>query len=271
MNPRRSLVLGLSLSLLSLCALGCHALRLTLYNASVEKPSNVALYFSVTDRSGNPVPNMTADNFRIYEDGSLSSAFESKQTIINPEVAAVHYTLLLVDLSGSVTQSGALATLQPAVQAFADKVGQMQQVGIYGFDGSPKIFPIVHFTTGAGGVRGAAERLGSARPRDPSTNLNGAVVEGLALLDRTLSHGRASLKFGTLVVFTDGTDRAHRVTREQLDPVLDKTRHNLFVIGVGSEINEGELRNVGRTGAFLSKEPALLGAAFDQIAAKVEG
>jgi hypothetical protein len=270
MNPRRSLVLGAALALLC-AALGCAGLRLTLYNASVEKPSNVALYFSVTDRSGNPVSNMSAENFRIYEDGALISAFESKQTIINPEVAAVHYTLLLIDLSGSVTQSGALQQLQPAVQTFADRVGQMQQVGIYGFDGSPKIFPIVGFTTGAGGLRGAADRLGSARSRDPSTNLNGAVVEGINLLDKTLSRGSASLKFGTLVVFTDGTDRAHRVLREQLDEGLGKTKHNLFVIGIGSEINEHELRNIGRTGAFLSREPTLMQQAFDQIAQKIEG
>ena len=271
MNPRLPLVLGAALSLLSLGSLGCAGLRLTLYNASVEKPSNVALYFSVTDRSGNPVPNLSADGFRIYEDDSLISAFESKQTILNPEVAAVHYTLLLVDLSGSVTQSGALQQLQPAVQAFADRVGQMQQVAIYGFDGSPKIFPIVSFTSGAGGVRGAAERLGSARPRDPSTNLNGAVVEGINLLDKTLQHGSASLKFGTLVVFTDGTDRAHRVLRDQLDESLNKTKHNLFVIGIGSEINDYELRNIGRTGAFLSREPTLMQQAFDQIAQKIEG
>lgn len=249
---------------------GCAGLRLTLYNSSVTKPSQVALYFSVTDRSGNPVPNLTADRFRIYEDSALISVFESKQTILNPEVAAVHYTLLLVDLSGSVTQSGALSQLQPAVQTFADRVGQMQQVAIYGFDGSPRIFPIVHFTTGAGGVRGAAERLGSARSRDPSTNLNGAVVEGLALLDRTMAKGSAPLKFGTLVVFTDGTDRAHRVERPQLDKALDQTRHNVFVIGVGSEIKESELRDIGRTDAFLSRDPAVLGAAFDQIAQKVE-
>ncbi|MCS6911836.1 MAG: VWA domain-containing protein [Myxococcales bacterium] len=257
-------------ALLAAC-LGCAGLRLTLYNASVEKPSNVALYFSVTDRAGNPVPNLQADSFRIYEDGQLISVFESRQTILNPEVAAVHYTLLLLDLSGSVTQSGALAQLQPAVQSFADRVSRVQQVAIYGFDGSPKIFPLMPFTSGPGGVRGVAERLLSVRPRDPSTNLNGAVLEGLALLDRTLQHSSAPLKFGTLVVFTDGTDRAHRVDRRQLNEALNNTQHNVFVIGVGSEINEHELRSIGRTGVFLGREPTLLQQAFDQIALKVEG
>ena len=143
-------------------------LRLNLYNSSVTKPSNVALYFSVINHKGEPVPNLTADRFRIYEDNQLVSEFESKQTILNPEVAAVQYTLLLVDLSGSVTDSGALQQLQPAVQAFADRVGQLQQVGIYGFDGSPNIFPIVGFSTGGGGVRSAAGIASAAsRARTP--------------------------------------------------------------------------------------------------------
>jgi hypothetical protein len=175
----------------------------------------------------------------------------------------------LVDLSGSVTQSGALAQLQPAVQSFVDRVSAFQQVAIYGFDGSPHIFPIVGFTSGPG-ARGAAERLGTAQSKDPSTNLNGAVIEGISVLQKTLRSGPVALKFGTLVVFTDGTDRAHRVPRDALNDALDKTKLGLYVIGVGSEINESELRNIGRTDSFLSRDPAAMGAAFDRIAQKVE-
>lgn len=244
-------------------------LNLTLYNSSVTKPSNVAMYFSVRDHGGQPVGNLTADRFRIYEDRQLISEFESKQTILNPEVAAVHYTLLLVDLSGSVTQSGALAQLQPAVQSFAERVGQLQQVAVYGFDGSPNIFPIHGFSSGAA-VRGVADRLGSARPRDPSTNLYGAVIEGLQLLDRTMQKSTTPLKFGTLVLFTDGTDRAHRVPRADLDEALAHASVNIFVIGVGSEINESELRHIGRTYPYTSRDSSQLAKAFDEIAQRVE-
>lgn len=268
MNPNLFSVRLAALATLLLS--GCAGVRLNLYNSSVSKPSQVALYFSATDRRGEPVPNLTADRFEIFEDDQLVSQFESKQTILNPEVAAVHYTLLLIDLSGSVTQSGALQQLQPAVQAFADRVGQMQQVAIYGFDGSPNIFPILGFTSGAGGVRGAAERLGAAKPRDPSTNLFGAVIDGLSVLDKTMQRAPTSLKFGTLVVFTDGTDRAHRVEPKQLYEALDQAKVNVFVIGVGSEIDESELRKIGRSGHFLSREPTQMGQAFDHIAQRVE-
>ena len=261
------------LSALALLWAGSGCLKLTLYNAAVMKPSQVAVYFSVTDSGGKPVPNLTADKFRIYEDSGLVSVYESKQTILNPEVAAVHYTLLLVDLSGSITQSGAMEQLKPAVQSFADRVGSLQKVAIYGFDGSKEIFPIIGFTDGEGGVRAAAERLGTFKGRDPSTNLNGAVIEGLKVLDKSLEHAQTPLKFGSLVVFTDGTDRAKRVLRPEVDKALEEAQANdtaLYVIGVGKEIDSSELRNIGRTASFLSTDPAALAKAFDEIATRVE-
>jgi hypothetical protein len=237
------------------------------------KPSQVAVYFSVVDNHGSPVPNLTAERFKIYEDGGLISLYESKQTILNPEVAAVHYALLLVDLSGSITESGALEQLKPAVQGFADRVGQLQRVAIYGFDGSPQLYPLAGFSSGGGGVRGAADRLSSFKGRDPSTNLNGAVVEGLKVLDKALAADSTPLKFGSLVVFTDGTDRARRVLQQDLNQALDAAQEkdtSLYVIGVGKEISSGELKNIGRTHSFLSTDPAELAKAFDEIASRVE-
>ncbi len=262
---------------LALCALavagaGC-GLNLKLVDASVRKPSNVAVYFSVTDGKKQPVPNLTADRFKIYEDGGLISPFESKQTILNPEVAAVQYTLLLMDMSGSVVASGQVGPLVEAASGFADRVGQTQQVAVYAFDGQKEIHPIVGFTSGGGSVRSGIASLGSFRPKDPSTNLNGAVIEGLQVLAKQMEHAAQPLRFGTLVVFTDGSDRAHRVTREDLMKALDQYQDavNIFVIGVGGEIDEGELRAIGRAGAVLSKKPEEVKAAFEKIAATVEG
>jgi hypothetical protein len=83
---------------------GC-GLTITRVQTAADKPSNVAVYFKVEDAKGEPVGGMTAEQFEIYEDDELVSVHESKQTILNPEVAASHYTLLLVDMSGSVTES----------------------------------------------------------------------------------------------------------------------------------------------------------------------
>ena len=89
-----------------LFGMGCAGLQLTTIKATQQRPSNVAIYFKVEDGAGQPLAGLTAEKFRIYEDDQLVSQYESKQTILNPEVAAVHYTLLLVDMSGSVSESG---------------------------------------------------------------------------------------------------------------------------------------------------------------------
>lgn len=250
---------------------GC-GLTLRLVDASVRKPSNVTVYFNVTDAHNVGVPNLTADQFHIYEDGKLVSPFESKQTILNPEVAAVQYTLLLMDMSGSVTNSGQVPALTDAASGFSERVGKTQEVAVYAFDGAKDIHPIVGFTSGGGSVQGGINALKSYKPRDPSTNLNGAVIEALAALSKQMERAAQPLKFGTLVVFTDGTDHAHRVSRADLMKALDDvgSQISVFVIGVGAEVDPSELRAIGRQGAVLSKNPAEVKAAFDKIAEQVE-
>ncbi|MBL8918295.1 MAG: VWA domain-containing protein [Myxococcaceae bacterium] len=257
----------LVLPLVVVLATSCAALRPRLVDASVQKPSNVAVYFTVDTRQGDPVPGLTADQFRIYEDDKLVSKFESKQTILNPEVAAMHYLLLLVDLSASVTQSGSGEALEAAVASFTDRVGQYQQTAIFGFDGRPELIPIRGFAPGRAGSSG----LASMKPRDPSTNLNGAIVEAVKVLEKQLDKSPVPLRFGTLVVFTDGTDQAHRAAARDVEAALDRSSFDVFVIGVGAEIDERELRAIGRSGAALSRDPRTLSASFEQVAARIEG
>jgi hypothetical protein len=251
-------------------SVGCgSSLKLTVLNASVKRPSNIAVYFTVDTTAGEPVPGLTAESFRIYEDGQPVSIHESKQTILNPEVAAAHHTLLLIDMSGSVTESGDLPVIQEAAFAFAERVRNYQKVAIYAFDGGARIYPIVGFGSAAAAEAGA-QRLGAFRARDPSTNLNGAIIEGIKVLKRQMRASAAPLTFGTLVVFTDGTDRAHRVTAEQLEKELENPGVDLMVIGVGAEIDDGALRRIGRNGAILSKDRSQISKSFEAAAARIE-
>ena len=102
---------------------GCAGLKLQMVDHSVHKPSNVAVYFTVETRNGQPVANLTPQDFKIYEDKQPVSILESKQTILNPEVAAIHYTMLLIDMSGSVVDSGDMPVLIQAASTFGDRVG----------------------------------------------------------------------------------------------------------------------------------------------------
>jgi hypothetical protein len=246
---------------------GCGGLKLELVDASVRKPSNVAVYFTVDTTSGLPVANLEPNDFRIYEDGKPVSALESQQTILQQEIAAVHDTLLLVDMSGSVVGSGDMPALMSAASSFADRVGPYQKVALYTFDGSPHINPVVPF---GGNVRSGVAALGRANPRDPSTNLNGAVVEAVRILSRQMDSASQPLRFGTLVVFTDGTDRAHRVSDDEVKTTLDAAAFETFAIGVGAEVDKSELRAIGRSGTFASQNRADIARGFDEVADRIE-
>jgi hypothetical protein len=238
-------------------------------DSAFQRPSNVAVYFTVDTAGGDPVGGLAATDFRIYEDDALVSPTESQQTIVNPEVAAEHYTLLLVDMSGSVAESDQVPALQAAATELVSQIeGSSQRVAVYPFDGSEELHPIVGFTT-SGGASAGVSRLGSFRPEDPSTNLHGAVVAGFAVLDEALARSRVPLHFGTVVVFTDGSDRAARVSRSDMNRAIDDSPYDVFAIGVGSEIDEGTLGDVGRNGYVLVEDSAAITEAFRQVAQRV--
>jgi hypothetical protein len=246
---------------------GCAGLKLQLVDSSVRHPSNVAVYFTVDTRGGEPVADLSPQDFRIYEDGQPVSILESKQTILQEQVAAIHYTLLLVDMSGSVVDSGDMPALVQAAQSFADRVGPYQKVAVYTFDGSPHLTPLVGF---GGNVRAGVGALATRRPRDPSTNLNGGVIEGVRVLNQQMEHAPVPLRFGTLVVFTDGTDRAHRASPEDVQSALDGAGFETYVIGVGQEVDSRQLSKIGRSGTFASQNRADVQKGFDEIGARIE-
>lgn len=248
---------------------GCTGLRLQMVDKSVQRPSNIAVYFTVDTTKGDPVADLKPTDFRIYEDGQPVSIYESKQTILQPEVAAVHYTLLLVDMSGSVVSSPDMSKVVAGASAFAERVGKYQKLAVYAFDGSPHLTPIAGF--GAGDPTGAIEGLSLFRPRDPSTNLNGALVEAVRVLDRQMAQASVPLRFGTLVVFTDGSDRAHRVSSEAVRNALDEAQFDVYAIAVGAEINDREISGIGRAGTFTSKRREDIARGFDEIARRIEG
>ncbi|HMI86859.1 MAG TPA: VWA domain-containing protein [Polyangiaceae bacterium] len=252
---------------------GCKGsgLDVHLVRSATAKPGNVAVYFRVDRSDGTPVGGLKAESFKIYEDNSLISEFESKQTILNPTVAASYYTLLLVDMSGSISKSGQAPAVVDAASEFTEKVEKFQKVGVYAFDGSTDLYPIVPFTSSGGAAKGGVKSLATFQPRDPSTNLHGAVVKGLETLKTELSHAEHPLRFGTLVVFTDGTDHAGRVPRDEMMKAVHDSEYDIFAIGLGAEISEHDIGAIGRNGTAMAKDREAVKQAFDQIAQKIQG
>jgi hypothetical protein len=257
--------------LLTLTACACgSSLKVTPLKTSVQKPSNVSLYVTVETGGGDPVGGLAAEDFRIYEDGKLVSKFESQQRILNPEVAVVHYTMLLVDLSASVTASGSLEAVTSAADGFARRVAKIHQVGVYAFDGEREVHKIVPFSQSEGAVRGGLAGLRSYRAKDPSTNLNGAILDALRELTQVRRRSPVPLHFGSLVVFTDGTDRAGYAQSDEVRRALDESDVEVFVIGLGGEVDRGELEALGKDGFVFAENDGAVHQAFDQVAQRIE-
>jgi len=256
--------------LLALSALpGCYRMKLQLVDASVQKPSNVAVYFSMDDRNGNPAPGVTADRFQIYEDGKLISTYESQQTILNQEVAIERYTLLLLDMSGSVVDSGQVPQVQEAVGAFLENIGDNEKIAIYAFDGREEIIPIAKFGVREEALARRNELLSSYEPKDPSTNLNGAIVKGVEVLKDGMDDSDVPLRFGTMAIFTDGTDRAHRATSEDAMNALEDNNIRSFVIGLGGEVDTEEMQRFGRDGFVHAQDKGSIVDSFKKVADQI--
>jgi hypothetical protein len=257
-------------SLCSLLLLACGGgLKPTLIDAAYRKPSNVAVYFAVDDSDGEPVADLLASDFNIYEDGKIVSRDESRQTIVNPEVAATHYTLLLVDMSASVTESDQVGKMVQAATDFVTRVEPYQKVAVYAFDGSTNLYEITPFTESEQRASQGVGKLAQLTTRDPSTNLHGAVIQALDKLKQGLKQSKAPLRFGTLVVFTDGTDRAARVPLQKMLDAVDASSDSIFAIGVGNEIDDPTLARIGKNGYIRVENTAALSDAFKQLGDRV--
>jgi hypothetical protein len=229
----------------------------------VEKPSNVTVFFKLEESDGTPLPDISATTFTILEDGAEISPFESQQTIRPKPGAFTAQTLLLLDLSGSVLQTDTLASLQKAAKEFLKQVmpGDEDadvgafQTGIRWFDGAADLHPLVDFTADTDTLTTGVDSLTPEISQDRSTNLYGAVIEGVNRVRDQLNQSRSVVSAGSLVIFTDGRDQAARRT---LDEALDAVRDadddaiSIYTIGLGDETDEAVLAQLGADGFFKS-------------------
>ena len=122
----------------------------------------------------------------------------------------------------------------------------------------------------AGSATAGIKTLATFKPHDPSTNLNGAIVKGIKELDSALSHAEHPMRFGTLVVFTDGTDRAARVSGDDMQKAIGDSNYDVFAIGLGAEIKEDQIKSVGKNGTAMAADQGSVKQAFDTIAHRIE-
>ena len=238
-------------------------LQVTIEDQFVNLPSNVSVFFRVENNVGEGIAGLNEADFTIYENGLVISEFEATRKIQpNEQVFDYHITLLL-DLSGSVLGGENLAGLKQAAKSFIDEVvpasteasAEAIKMEIWWFDGAQDIKQLQTTSTNSNTLKAAIDDISPEMSSDNSTNLYGAVMQGIDVATQNLTRTRSLNEIGSsaVVVFTDGTDQANRNTKGQaLGAVVNADRDiSVYTIGLGGEIDENTLREIGKT-SFVS-------------------
>lgn len=228
-------------------------------------PSVVRLAFRLFCRDEN-IGGKTAADFTITEDGDAVSAFESELSMVPITASFQLSTALVLDMSGSMILSGKLPDLQSAGRTFINTTESDQEIGLYLFDGREELQTLQPFTNDKEVLIAAMDGLTDYEIVDTSTNLNGAIVRGLSLLDSEQRKHTDRIFGGTLAIFTDGTDQAGRVSNDAAIAAVEASDHSVYSVGLGGEASTEHLSNVGKSGALLAGNVDELSSAFEDLA-----
>jgi len=174
----------------------------------------------VTTKSGQFVPNLKKDNFRLFEDGAsqgISSFTQSKAPItavLLVEYASTNYAFMIQALQASY--------------AFASTLQKDDWIAVAYYDMQPHI--LVDFTQDKKAVYGALNQL--RIPGFSETNLFDALYDTLDRLDRV--QGK---KYVILV--TTGVDTFSKLTLDKITKKIKDTKDvTIFPVSVGWIIRE---------------------------------
>lgn len=250
-----------------------------LLEGSTELPAKVKLFFRVDLPEQYALTTLEPSDFEIYENGSLISGLESQAQIQRESGEFLYSSVLLLDLSGSIINNDDLPKVKEAATTFINSTLPAEQSADYGsremalywFDGEAEIHPLVFFTSDRDSLVQAVQNISPGISTDNSTNLNGAVVQGVELVSSRLEETRRDLDIstaGSVVLFTDGTDQAARVsTQDALNAVRDSGEDNsVFTIGLGGEIDQEVLARFGEDGAVFADNSSELNEVFQNAA-----
>ena len=230
-------------------------------------PAGVQTVFQVRDCRGEPVTDLKNKHLEVLLDGDPIQSEGATSRVLNEQVDFKQYALLLLDMSDSIVDSGALAPMIDAARALVGKLNdEGMRVAIYKFAG-PKYFEAVQsFTEDRTALNDALDLLADSDGLG-TTDLYGSMVKAISLLEQ--EGDAAVLSSRTLVVLTDGTDEARESTYEAAAAAVTATEANVFTVGLGGDVNKAELRAFGKTGFEWVEDADKLKAAFEAVSKRV--
>jgi hypothetical protein len=174
-----------------------------------------------------------------------------------------------------------------------------RSVRLYAFSGNNELYPLLQKDAIIEGIRqltddesndpirvdsaldslNCPEEGGPEYCQDRSTNLYGAVVGGMKVLEKAqkdwIAEGKKldQIRYaaGALVIFSDGTNRARTVQLNDALRALQARGENtyVFTVGLGKEVDEDTLRKLGPDGFSWAPTYKHLVNAFEHVGAEV--
>jgi Ca-activated chloride channel family protein len=205
----------------------------------------------VSDRSGKFISGLTADQFRLREDGTPQKIlhFADEQAPLEIVVA--------MDISGSM--GAAIEDLKSAVRQFIARLKPSDQVTLVAFNQG--MFVLAQRESDQAKLSAAIDQLTAWG----GTTLYDVIIQSLDLLSR--QPGRRGL-----VVFSDGEDQSSQATFAVVDRAVRGSDAALFMVALGRGREQATLQETlealaepsgGR--ALFAKKPGELGDAFAQL------
>lgn len=261
-----------STSVLVLLLVGCAPTcpSLEKIDASASEAGLVQVLFSARCEA-EPITDLVAENVSLEEDGEAVSGAEALWALEPVRAALNTYTLLLIDVSDSILVEGTLEAARAAATEFATGlVADGDEVQVALFDGAEEIRTLVEWSDDPAVLEQSIGTIGPEDQIDGSTNLNGAVIQGLDILDAKVEPevDAELVSVANLVVFTDGVDRARRESDSAARDVVDGSDHGVFVVGLTGDAAVAEdLGALAKDGYFEAAATEALGEAFAELRA----
>ena len=240
--------------------------------AAAQRPSFrtgvdlVLLSVTVTGPGGRYVPDLSADDFAIIEDGRLQELAYFSPASVPLSVS------LLVDTSSSMDEEMPLA--QQAAKDFVAKLRPGDVAEIVSFDNRVEV--LQPLTDHRGQLVSAINRLRAGG----ATSLYNAVYIALRQLARSRPHDESDIRRQVIIVLSDGEDTSSLVTFENLLDSAKRSQTVIYTVGLGMEDALKTTRSTGEYGLrqlaletggrlFLPKRSLDLADVYLQIASEL--
>jgi VWFA-related protein len=208
----------------------------------------IRLRVGVRDRTGVPIPDLTADNFEIIEDGA--TAFSPSSVSMESSTSAQVSLAIVVDLYKSLAGRPIEAAQEATNALLGDLLGAGNSqnraafVGVHkGISTDPKVINEgyeVPFSSDGNRMLNVINFVHERMEDEPGTPLYDAVVKAVRMAAATEPVGHRAV-----IVMTDGEDRTSTSTDSDTIQTAIGQRTPVFTIGLSnSRLNEQYLRRL---------------------------